>query len=57
MSKAVIQQKPISMAYPNSKGAKSFKKISDTLLEKKITDEDEQKGLAFMLLGRFKRKK
>lgn len=57
MSKAVIQQKPISMAYPNSKGAKSFKKISDTLLEKKTTDEDEQKGLAFMLLGRFKRKK
>ena len=57
MSKAVIHQKPISMAYPNSKGAKSFKKISDTLLEKKTTDEDEQKGLAFMLLGRFKRKK
>ena len=57
MSKEVIQQKPISMAYPNSKGAKSFKKISDTLLEKKTTDEDEQKGLAFMLLGRFKRKK
>ena len=57
MSKAVIQQKPISMAYPNSKGAKSFKKISDTLLEMKTTDEDEQKGLAFMLLGRFKRKK
>ena len=57
MSKAVIQQKPISMSYPNSKGAKSFKKISDTLLEKKTTDEDEQKGLAFMLLGRFKRKK
>ena len=57
MSKAVIQQKPISMAYPNSKGAKSFKKISDTLLEKKTTDEDEQEGLAFMLLGRFKRKK
>lgn len=57
MSKAVIQQKPISMAYPNSNGAKSFKKISDTLLEKKTTDEDEQKGLAFMLLGRFKRKK
>ena len=57
MSKAVIQQKPISMAYPNSKGAKSFKKISDTLLEKKTTDEDKQKGLAFMLLGRFKRKK
>ncbi len=57
MSKAVIQQKPISMAYPNSKGAKSFKKISDTLLEKKTKDEDEQKGLAFMLLGRFKRKK
>lgn len=57
MSKAVIQQKPISMAYPNSKGAKSFKKISDTLLEKKTTDEDEQKGLAFMLLGRFIRKK
>ena len=57
MSKAVIQQKPISMAYPNSKGAKSFKKISDTLLEMTTTDEDEQKGLAFMLLGRFKRKK
>lgn len=57
MSKAVIQQKPISMAYPNSKGAKSFKKISDTLLEMKTTDEDEQKGLTFMLLGRFKRKK
>lgn len=57
MSKAVIQQKPISMAYPNSKGAKSFKKIADTLLEKKTKDEDEQKGLAFMLLGRFKRKK
>ena len=57
MSKAVIQQKPISMAYPNSKGAKSVKKISDTLLEMTTTDEDEQKGLAFMLLGRFKRKK
>lgn len=56
MSKSVIQQKPISMAYPNSKAAKSFKRISDTLLEAK-TDVDEQKGLAFMLLGRFKRRK
>lgn len=56
MSKSVIQQKPISMAYPNSKAAKSFKRISDTLLEMK-TDVDEQKGLAFMLLGRFRRRK
>lgn len=56
MSKSVIQQKPISMAYPNSKGARAFEKISDILLEMK-TNEDEQKGLVQMFLKKFKRSK
>ena len=56
MSKSVIQQKPICMLYPNSKGAKAFKKLSDTLLEMK-TEENPQKGLMVMFLKKFKRSK
>lgn len=56
MQKAVIQQKPICMAYPESKGAKAFKKLSAVLLETELPKEDmEQKGLITMFLRKFKR--
>lgn len=56
MSKAIIQQKPICLAYPNSKAARSYKKLADNLLEMRESD-DSQKGLVVMFLRKFKRKK
>lgn len=56
MQKAVIQQKPICMAYPESKGAKDFENLSGVLMKTKVPQRDnEQKGLFNMFLRKFKR--
>lgn len=55
MSKSVIQQKPISIIYPNSAAAKNFVQLSDILLERKEVFEQEKSGLAYMFARMFKR--
>lgn len=56
MQKSVIQQKPICMAYPDSKGARDFEQLAGVLLETKVPQaEDGQKGLVSMFLRKFKR--
>lgn len=56
MQKSVIQQKPVCMAYPDSKGARDFKQLAGVLLEsKEPRAEDGQKGLVSMFLRKFKR--
>jgi flagellar biosynthesis protein FlhG len=56
MSKAIIQQKPICMAYPNSTPAKCFEKLSASLLDIKI-EEVPEKSLVQVFLRRFKKNK
>ena len=46
MSKSVMQQKPISMAYPNSSGAKAIEEIAVALLENKEATGPRRNGLA-----------
>lgn len=46
MSKAVMQQKPISMAYPNSAGARAIENITEALLENREATEVRKNGLA-----------
>lgn len=46
MSKSIMQQKPISMAYPNSAGAKSIERIADGLLENKEAEGPKRNSLA-----------
>ena len=43
--KAVMQQKPISVAYPNSPAAQSYKKLAESLTNTKLR-EDKKIGLA-----------
>ena len=59
MSKAVIQQQPISIAYPNSKGAKCYKKLLDNLISDKTAEEshNEHKGLVALFMRTMKRGK
>ena len=56
IAKSVIQQTPISIAYPNSVGTKAFIDLTDILLDKKI-DEVPKKGLAQVFLKMFRSKK
>ena len=46
MSKSVMQQKPISMLYPNSTGAKAIVQIAVGLLENKEAEGPRRNGLA-----------
>ncbi|MBQ6813945.1 MAG: MinD/ParA family protein [Lachnospiraceae bacterium] len=46
MSKAVMQQKPIAIAYPNSLGSKNIENIANALLENKEAEEVRKNGLA-----------
>lgn len=65
MSKAIIQQKPISMAYPNSKASHNFKKIAENIINKDNPDfngnynddSKNQKGLSLFFLRKFKKDK
>lgn len=58
MSKAVMQQKPISIVYPTSEGARALKKIADTLLGNEWEEEKgEKKGIAAAFMKMFKSRK
>lgn len=46
MSKSIMQQKPISMVYPNSAGAKAIEEITVGLLENKEPTGPRRNGLA-----------
>lgn len=54
MSKAVIQQKPICLAYSNSKASKDLEKIS-YVLSGIETEDISEKSLVHVFLKRFKR--
>lgn len=53
-TKAVIQQQPVSLSYPNTAYAKSMKQIADQLLE---ISEDNKTGFVEMFLNMIKSKK
>lgn len=57
MSKAVMQQKPISMAYPNSAASKAFEKLSDNLMNIQNDYDDKKTGIAMVFAKMFKGKK
>ena len=57
MSKSVMQQKPISIAYPSSAGALAVEKIAAELLGQKMEETEEKKGLAAAFAKMFKRRK
>lgn len=46
MSKSIMQQKPITMAYPNSAGAKAIERITEGLLENKEAEGPKRNSLA-----------
>ena len=52
--KSVMQQKPITMAYPNSKSTKAFEKLSEKLLNISPKDYNKKKGLAFAVVEMFR---
>ncbi|NLL93069.1 MAG: MinD/ParA family protein [Clostridiales bacterium] len=56
MSKAVIQQKPITMLYPDSDGSKAFSELADALIENREGREVKRKGLASAIVSMFKKK-
>lgn len=53
-TKAVIQQQPVSLSYPNTAYAKSMKQIADQLLE---VSEDNKSGFVEMFLNMIKSRK
>lgn len=57
MSKAIIQQKPVCMAYPNSKGAKAFTNLAKRILELPETEAEKPKGLSMFFMRKFKMSK
>lgn len=54
MQKSVMQQKPVSIAYPNSQSTKSFEKIMDVLLGEDKDGNVKKKGLAGAIVNMFK---
>lgn len=57
LSKAIIQQKPVSMIYPESVGAKAYEEIVNALMENREGQEFRRKGLAAAFSGMFRRQK
>lgn len=53
MPRAVIQQKPISNAYPNSAAAKAFERMALALLNNTEMEESKKKGLAKAVMNMF----
>lgn len=54
LSKAVMQQKPITSAYPNSPATKAFERMAEALLENKEAEEVRKNGLARAVLSMLK---
>ena len=60
MSKSVMQQKPISIAYPNSEGAKAISRVAERILgiqEQREEKEEKKKGIAAAIMKMLKNKK
>ena len=53
MSKAVMQQKPISTAYPNSVATGAFEKLATALLNNTEVEETKKSGLARAVMNMF----
>ncbi len=53
MSKAVMQQKPISTAYPNSVATVAFEKLAVALLNNTVVEENKRRGLARAVMNMF----
>lgn len=53
MSKAVMQQKPISSAYPNSVAAEAIEKLAVALLNNTEVEESKRNGLAKAVMNIF----
>ena len=51
IDKAIRQQKPVSIIYPNSKSAKAYEIIADNLLNDVCNKPTVQKGIAELLTG------
>ena len=54
MQKSVMQQKPVSIAFPNSSGAKAFENIIGVLNGEENTGVAKKKGLAEAISSMFK---
>lgn len=60
MSKSVMQQKPISILYPSSEGARAVSRLADELLGENNSDEyseRKKKGIAAAIVKMFKNRK
>ena len=60
MPKAIMQQKPISIAFPNSEGAKALGRIADAMLGQRseVSESGEQKkGIAAAIVKMFRNRK
>lgn len=55
MSKAVMQQKPISSAYPNSAATKCFEEMAKALLENRMVEGVKRSSLATAVMRIFKK--
>jgi len=55
MSKAVMQQKPVSMAFANSSAAKAIDDLARKLMNQPESDKSSKKGLAQVVLSLFNR--
>ncbi len=53
MSKAVMQQKPISSAYPNSSATGAFERLATALLNNTEVEETKKYGLAKAVMNMF----
>lgn len=56
-SKAVIEQKPISLAYPNSPATKCYQEIMNRLMDIEEEIEEPKEGIAKFFLDFIKRRK
>ncbi len=46
LTKAVMQQKPVSMEFPHARSAQAYKKIAEKLMEKPPAESNERRGMA-----------
>lgn len=46
LTKAVMQQKPVSMEFPHARSAQAYKRIAEKLMEKPPGENEERRGMA-----------
>lgn len=56
VTKAVMQQKPISMVYENSKAALAFKALAENLMKNSVQEEKSRNGIAQVFFNLFRKK-